>query len=205
MVIQSINTQSTPNSVTVQQLAAIPFELRGDDAATHPFNVDTSLMQNSDNQNQNLFAPAYIRPIFDISSGRVANFNLNLNNDPEILTQLDAGRDSTSADGFWTVYLQGSFEGNVLLDADPNTGTVELGATPSFSSRGSVIFVEALRDVQAVVGSAAQDLPRINTVHEVGHQFNLQHSEGGIMTPGILVVQPFTPESLNNLRRRPHP
>jgi hypothetical protein len=213
MVIQSINTQSTPNTVTVQQLAAIPFELRDDDAATHPFNVDTSLMQNSDNQNQNLFAPAYIRPEYDVlgTGPTQPSFNLNVELNVEVCNQLSSGRDYASTDEYWVAYLQGGFQGGLLRDRDPAQeptvfGVTATPATPTSTlDQGSLIYVEAIRDFGAC--STGINLLVKVTVHEAGHQFGLVDGTGGIMNQGCIPAADmrFTPDHIAAMRGRSHP
>jgi hypothetical protein len=227
MVIQSVSTQNTPNTVTVQQLAAIPFVLLDDDVTSHPFNVDTSLMQHSDNQNQNLFAPAYIRPEYDVlgTGPTQPSFNLHMEsgvNLQEVLNQLNSGRDYASTDQYWVAYIQGAFQGPVDhangADADPDQGRVVLGDTPTYVNnppsnrqQGSLVYVEAIRDSRAVLDRFGQ-CPNVNllsttTVHEVGHQFGLGDNTGGIMDQGCVPItnQRFLPNHIADMRRRSHP
>jgi hypothetical protein len=207
MTIQSVNTQN--NTVVVQQLVSIPFELVDDDAATYPFNVDTFLMQDQDSSALNLFAPAYIRPTYDLGAGsKQAGFNLNVedvatNND--LSNQLNAGRDFTSSDGYWVVYLQGAFQGSVTQDLDPNFGQTVQGFTLGLKVDGSLIFLETLRDTEMVLNITPGQYHQKTVVHEVGHQFGLDHPEGGIMQTGPSTPLRFEPVSLDKLRRVNHP
>jgi hypothetical protein len=208
MVVQSVNTQN--NTVTVQQLMNIPFELVDDDAATYPFNVDTFLMQDQDSSALNLFAPAYIRPTYDLGAGaKQAGFNRNIETTQELTNQLNAGRDFTSSDGYWVVYLQGSFQDVTTADDDPNseiTTGVVAGVTLSLKYDGSLIYTEAIRDVEINQQFGTNAYLRKTVVHEVGHQFGLDHPEGGIMQQGFPVPNlNFTPVSLDKLRRVNHP
>jgi hypothetical protein len=224
MTLQSVNTQN--NTVVAQPLVNIPFELVDDDAATHPFNVDTSLMQDSDSASQNLFAPAYIKPVYDLGSGsRQAGFNRNVEDDlNEIQDQLAGGREKASTNEYWVAYIQGAFQGPTVptpdrsADADPNIEGGIGGATPTYDvnppsdlRQGSLIFVETIRDRKAVLTAAGLCLG-INSlaqsvVHEVGHQFGLDE-DGGIMTPGgcvPLADQQFLMAHLSAIRGRSHP
>jgi hypothetical protein len=211
MTVQSINTQN--NTVTVQQLVDIPFELRDDDMATYPFNVNTSLMQYSDDPNLNRFAPAYVRPVYDLTGSREAPFNRNIVADPpnEARDQLTAGRDSTSRNDFWTVYIQGAFQEDARRDQDPISETdLIAGWTPDFDYRGALIFVEAIRDAVASVGggSALQaDIIRITVLHEVGHQFGLGDNTGGVMNQGVInpTQAVFTNDHLHQIRTKLNP
>jgi len=220
MTVQSINTQN--NTVTVQQLVNIPFELVDDDATPHPFNVDTSLMQDSDDPARNLFAPAYIQPVDDLGPGsKEAGFNRNVeNNLVEIQDQLAGGREKVSKNEYWVAYIQGAFQGPAtgpLADADPNSEPIPGGATPTYDvdppsdlRQGSLIFAEGARDRLAVLRAAGFCL-NINflaqtTIHEVGHQFGLDEGDG-IMSGGCvpLADQHFVPADLAAIRGRSHP
>ena len=223
MTIQSISTQN--NTVTVQQLVNIPFELRDDDAATHPFNVDTSLMQFSDDPARNLFAPAYIRPEYDLGTGPVQpSFNLNVlafmgdNPTQELLNQLSSGHDIVSSNNYWVAYIQGAFQEDVLVDGDPDVGQVTLGSTPTHATdppsnrqQGSLVYIEAIRDAQRALNALQQclgiSLLQQTMVHEVGHQFGLGEGPGGIMNQGCIPLgdQHFLPSHIAAMRGRSHP
>jgi hypothetical protein len=222
MTIQSV----TGPTVKVMQLADIPFELVDDDATTYPYNVDTFLMQDQDSSALNLFAPAYIRPTYDLSTGPTQpSFNLNVesgSNTQEVLNQLSSGRDNVSTNEYWVAYIQGAFQGPVSdvngADADPDQGRVVLGDTvnypsnpPSNRQQGSLIYVEAIRDSRAVLNRLNQ-CPGVNllattTTHEVGHQFGLGDMTGGIMDQGCVpsTGQQFTLDHIAAMRNRSHP
>jgi hypothetical protein len=217
--------------VTVQQLVNIPFGLVDDDATTHPFNVNTSLMQDSDSSSANLFAPAYIKPVYDLGTGgKQPGFNLNVMTEfgvnplqSEVETQLSRGRDRVSTNDYWVAYIQGAFQGDATLDVDPDEGERVLqGNTPTIPNnppsdlqQGSLIFVETIRDFKNTLTTLGlclnANLLAQTTVHEVGHQFGLDDGAGGIM--GQIPVQncipvadqKFLPEHLNAIRGRTHP
>ncbi|RMD65989.1 hypothetical protein D6833_02110 [Candidatus Parcubacteria bacterium] len=215
MVIQSIDRVA--QTVQVVQLVDIPFELMDDDEAAHPFDVNLSLLQDSDDLNDNRLATAYVRPVYDLNSPTEAPFNRNVNvgmlpdPDQEAKTQLMAGRDSMSTNDFWTVYFQGAFQEDSRRDQDPNSETQLIaGWTPDFDFRGSLIFVEAIRDGAVSVGGGQTLADQINmttVVHELGHQFGLGENTGGVMNQGVFDPDQafFTDDHLHLIRSRLKP
>lgn len=139
--ISTVNTNGGANVVNVTAAPTIPFVLHDDDAASHPYQPNTSLMQASDSTNQNLFAAAYVRSAYHVQHGtNIAPFVRNIKNEVASFgSQMDAGRDSSSLPRFWTVYIQGAFQGPILLDHDPNTEDIT-GGLSFLNSRGGAFF-----------------------------------------------------------------
>jgi len=154
------------------------FRLLDDDQAEAPFDVDLSLLQDSDLPETNAFAGAYIRPRrIEIQNAKVAPFNRNIEcpeyeqpdlcDTSEYRTTLGAARDSeSSSNGYWISLLMGGFQPEALADRDPSSETsgkrkrTILGVTlGSDSSVGTVIFAETLRET-AQSGECAQGLWR---------------------------------------------
>jgi hypothetical protein len=182
-------------------------------------------MQESDSKDENLYAQAYVKPVYDLPSGTAA-FKRNVPASlKEIGDQVASGQPTKSAPEFWVVYLQGAFQHSafqqttvaVFLDADPNqedtivpNGIILLGATALESQqdgtlkniRGSLIFVESIRDLKA---DRQVDCLAISTVHESGHQFGLIENTGGIMNVCTEATKDFTTKHLKAIRMRPHP
>lgn len=188
-----------------------------------------SLMEDSDDPAQNVFAAAYIRPVRD-GGGNMANntsnipLNLNVSSTiPDISNQLALGRNSGAyeSNDFWVVYVQVGYQPGPPDDNDPYnenelTGvTIRLGGvsvdTVVDSSgvprggEGALVFIETMRDAdrQEGLGSVRN---RVGTApHEIGHQFGLQGDARnfGIMSSGG-GIEPlvFIPEHLNVLRWR---
>jgi hypothetical protein len=116
-------------SLNVIEEIRLPFVLIDDDLSTSPFliqpnegenaqaNTPFSLMQTSDSSTANLFAPAYIKPIYDLSYG-MAKFNRNVEDNPKRkVMEIDDLRDQVvshhnvkSEDNFWVAYIQGGFQ-----------------------------------------------------------------------------------------------
>ena len=213
-IISSVNTNGGMNTITVVAAPAIPFVLHDDDAASHPFQPNTSLMQASDSTGLNLFATAYIRPVYDLGSGVKTNlFQMNVESTADALAQLSAGRDSTSYPRFWTACVQGAFQGMTRItlsglvagDSDPNIEAGVLGITPGLNSLGALIFVETIRDSEIAGGIAVGSLLQKTTTHETGHQFGLDHENNSIMQQGYPVPLVFAPRHLNDIRNKSNP
>lgn len=204
-ITKTISTVSGSSVVNVTSSPIIPIELNDDDGASHPYQPDVSLMQESDSTSQNIFAAAYIRPAYDIGSGaNTGPFKRNIEN-ANAEAQLTAGRDSTSYPRFWTVYVQSAFQGRIDQDTDPNSEGTHLGRTPNLDSSGALVFVEAIRDYESNKGLTAGLVLRKVTTHETGHEFGLDHEDNSIMQQGYPVPLLFAPRHLNDIRTRPNP
>jgi hypothetical protein len=186
-----------------------------------------ALMRNSDDPTKNIYAPAYIRPVYD-GAGAPGNTNnqsneiffLNVPSDTTtILAQFSQGSESNENDAYWVAYVQLCYQGdededNDLISED-GTGGTTLAMGPSLdlisssaqlegaSSPGSLVYLEVMRDIAVERSSNA----RIAVVpHEVGHQFGIagdnQFFSFGIMNPGGAPV--FVPMHLSLLRWRVH-
>jgi hypothetical protein len=212
--ITTVNTNGGANVVNVTAAPTIPFVLHDDDAASHPYQPNTSLMQASDSTNQNLFAAAYIRPVYDLGSGAQTNdFQRNVESTADALAQLSAGRDSASYPRFWTAYVQGTFQGMTRIsfpgivagDSDPNAEMGVLGITPGLNSLGALIFVETIRDSEVISSIPSGSLLQKTTAHETGHEFGLDHENNSIMQQGYPVPLLFAPRHLNDMRSKSNP
>ena len=208
MTITAVN--DADSSVTVNALADIPVQLvddddfnsndagnlRGDEgedvvALTQTF----SRMQESDDPTANVYAPAYIRPVYD-GAGNTSNntsnisFSLNVTQNPAAIeNQTNLGRNSggNESDNFWVVYLQIGYQGDLTQDCDPytegSTGgiTVQYGVVDDVTNssgvpqggQGSHVYVEASRDGDLAF-MLGDDLKVRTAPHEVGHQFGLK-------------------------------
>jgi hypothetical protein len=160
----------------------------------------------------NLVAPAYIKSVYDLGSGsKQPTFNLNVEIGPELPSQLSSGRDNVSTNEYWVAYIQGAFQGGSAKDSDPDNEPVTGGLTatflnnpPSSLDQGSLVYVESLRDFGACPGITTLSK---TTVHEVGHQFGLLDSTGGIMNQGCIPATDlyFVPDHVAAMRGRTHP
>jgi len=203
--ISSVSTNGGINAVTVTAAPTVPFVLHDDDVLAHPYQPNTSLMQASDSTNQNLFAIAYIRPIYDLGAGAKTNtFMRNVENAVAV-AELAAGCDSTSYPRFWTAYVQGTFQGRIGEDTDPNSENTHLGRTPSLNSSGALVFMEAIRDCEIKGNISTGLLLQKVTTHETGHQFGLDHEINSIMQQGYPVPLIFAPRHINDMRNKLNP
>jgi hypothetical protein len=188
-----------------------------------------SLMRNSDDPNKNIFAAAYIRPVYD-GAGAPGNTNNQSNeifftnvpsNQLLILSQMMQGSVNNENDAYWVAYVQLCYQSDEAADNDPFSEDADGGVTPvagptwdvvtssaqlnNTFSPGSLVFLEAARDIAVEKSSNA----RIAVApHEVGHQFGIAGDNPspifsfGIMVPGGAPV--FVPMHLSLLRWRVH-
>ncbi|MCH8879966.1 MAG: hypothetical protein IID34_08795, partial [Planctomycetes bacterium] len=188
---------------------------------TLPRAPDTVLMAD-------LYEPAYVaaqNPNMGFYDSNTP-FDRNVNSPSEIQNSGNANRDLTSSASYWVVHLTSAFQGFRDKDCDPGVEMGEEGVTMGVTAEGggatsgSLIFLEAIRDRHnGIPGSMVQE-EQVTVVHESGHQFLLQHSDGYspppghdgdyIMTDDVLEAQPpdniaFSATSLNKIRLITHP
>lgn len=180
-------------------------KLDGDDTenVTAP---DTSLVQDSDNPSQNVFAPAYVRPKYDIGDNNdLVPFVLNVAADTSAarIATYDFDTAATEAsEDFWTVYLLGAYQYTTDYDADgpPGETTILGGVVDLINGRGASVFNEVLRqgeiNVTAILNNATV------TAHEIGHLFNGMHTQGGLMDQ---LSTSFSDTTLDSIRTVKHP
>jgi hypothetical protein len=178
-------------------------------------------MQTSDSSSSNVYAPAYIMPVYDgggnTTNNGAATGNVNVENN-NVQTRLNAHKQAAGNDDFWVGYIQIGYQGAKLEDFDPASETTSpLAVTPALTGNsanadctgvpqggpGSLVYQETLRDILASV-SAAND--NLTAPHELGHQFGLlgDGSAGGpygIMDGGYNVSN-FAAAHLHILRCR---
>lgn len=221
------NSQGAPpNFVSVCGTPAgrLPARFRlhdDDDDSILPRVPDTGWMQDSDAAGDNLFAPAYIRPIYDgggNSRNDENNIALDVNTlDAEVPGQIGNGKNATGTNDFWVSYIQSAFQGEPDGDWDPGTpdpvrdARAVLGVT---LLDGSILYQETITDIarhpRAVANGASRPaIERATAVHEVGHQLSADHPDGAIMDRGwptrVAIPRRFSNASENRIRstRRP--
>lgn len=169
---------------------------------------DTSLIQNSDNPSENVFAPAYVRPIYDVgdnNSSVAFKLNSNTTSAANIIATYDFDAKASEANvNFWTVYLLGAYQAWTTEDADPAAEGAVLGIVDNLNGQGANVFNEVLRaqeiTITTVVNNAA------TTAHEIGHLFNGAHSDGGLMAQSTTRTSiAFDPITIATIRSLAHP
>jgi sugar lactone lactonase YvrE len=209
----------------------LPFMLVDDDKKQPPFlqkpttgeNGDITgflLMQNSDDQNLNLYAAAYIQPVYDLSSDTNVKFSRNFVDDQTDFDQLVKGQTFSSTPDFFVVYIQGAFQGPAFLplpdgnigDGDPNSegsGGNVLGVGRTLTNLeqgtlkgGSLIFRESILELTLIKKLSEFLCLDFTVIHETGHQWGLEDGTGGIMNRGCAdtVTPVFIPEHLRIIR-----
>lgn len=199
--------------------------LRSDEGEALTALADTfSLMQTSDDPLKNVYAAAYIMPVYD-GGGALSN---NQNNIPFTANvadgtaswdaQLNLGWNSESneRDDFWVVLLQLAYQGDVTEDTDPNSEPQTGGAGGVYGSvndvtgaagvplggDGNLVFIEAQVDGDR---SGGFDLRKRSAPHEIGHQMGLKGDDLSVPEFGIMNAVgglTFGPRHLNVLRWR---
>jgi PKD repeat protein len=185
----------------------------GDDGENIP-RPDTSYIQFSDNPNFNVFALAYVRPKYEIGDNNdFVPFVLNSPSQSTagLIANYDFDAIGTEADNnFWTGYLLGAYQCDAEGDRDPSTEPSRTPlktamATTDGSLIGSTIYFELFAEYRSVL-SATFNMGT-TAAHEVGHLFNTDHTDGGLMAPHGTPARTnaFTPISLNKIRSSAHP
>ena len=179
---------------------------------------DTSLMQPSDNPALNVFAPAYVRPLYDLGDNNdFVPFVLNTPSEEAARVQTyDFDNIGTENDrNFWTVYLLGSYQYATESDADPNSEPPVLATVdyiPSIDLRGGLgacIFNEILRPKETVINFTSNRAAA--AAHEIGHLFDGRHedyinNDAGLMAQAqIRTTLNFNAVTLNKIRNAANP
>jgi hypothetical protein len=188
-----------------------------------PHCVDTRLLTaNSDQESTNVFAPAYVRPVYDIIDPRDDSiFAANtLSSAAQDLRPLFVDWDSSGTNtdaGFWSVYVYGAYQHTLTRDGDPSTNDVVQGivdeitnVTGDLEGSGALIFLEVHRQREIPnYNPNPQDVTSLaNTVaHEVGHLFSGEHGDLGLMgdDDGNVLSSQFHPTTINKIRELLHP
>jgi hypothetical protein len=167
-----------------------------------------SLVMESDKIEENVFAAAYIQPVYDGGGDRAFDdpnikFKLNVpKTEEDIEAQIDLGINSISSetdsnvrgrDDFWVVYLQIAYQGDSGSDDDPagDSPNIEQGITLSLTNNK---LITSQNDPVPIGGQGSLiyietladnptvmgslDTRRIVVPHELGHQFGLAHGVG---------------------------
>jgi hypothetical protein len=163
----------------------------------------------------NVFAAAYVCPVFDVGDHNDSvPFVLNTAapTTAALIANYDFDAVGTEADEeFWTVYLLGAYQFIEKEDEDPNSEKSTLAAADALNGEGATIFVETIRDIDP--GPTPDGcISKVVAPHEIGHLFNANHGDGGLMATSakkICANNPISPsfsdKTLNKIRTTPHP
>lgn len=179
--------------------------LNGDNGEDIP-PPDLSHVQASDNAPDNLFAPAYIRPVYDLPNpNATAPFVLNVPTDDALgrrsLFNFDNITTEASTD-FWTVYLLGAYQDVVTDDSDPDTDINSTGTVDAINGMGALIFLENNRFNEVRQPNLQIYNEAITVAHELAHLLNATHGDMGIMDD---LSASFSDVSLDKIRATTHP
>lgn len=189
------------------------------------FSRNLLLMQASDDPAKNVYAAAFIRPVYD-GGGNTANDTTNLpfyvnneENQQGVDDPINNARNSegNEADDFWVVYLQIAYQGARLKDNDPSSESATFGVTPSpgsadfFVTRpcevpqggfGALVYLEIQKDGTMEHPTRGAEFNEGTAPHEVGHQFGLRGDRSGFGIMGNNEQLIFTDPHLQILRLR---
>jgi hypothetical protein len=184
----------------------------GEDVPT----LNQTYMVDSDDATVNHFAPAYIRPTYDIgNNNNFVPFVLNAPSDTSlgIRSLFEFNQVATEADSaFWTVYLLYGYEEFTSEDEDPETDFLTVGQSDRiFDSsgvkrgQGSAVFLESVGPKECPPAPATQpeicNIPAVK-LHEIGHLFGAEHGEDGVLD---FKTTNFSGTSLVKIRGRDYP
>lgn len=162
----------------------------------------TTLLQDSDTPAQNVFALAYVRPVYDVGDNN--DFVSFVLNSPTSAAGLRATYDfdtvGTAADaGFWTVYLLSAYQSEAAADADPAAEGAILGQVDDINGQGANVYNEVLRPGELTITAAVNNAA--TTAHEIGHLFNGMHTDGGLMAQSTTrTTTAFSDQTLARIR-----
>src|SRR5262249_11145856 len=175
-----------------------------------------------------VFAPAYIRPTYDLAGNDNVTFIVNTPADTSAAkrSMYDFSNIATESDPlFWTAYLLSAYQHTAQTDADPDVeaaapppGGAILGTSDGDSehdAQGAMIFLETIADTDRVTRSLGKSTPAACkepavAAHELGHLlYGPYHDEigSGLMTKRCTdtKVLSFSPSTLAAIRSAPHP
>ncbi|HEV2851348.1 MAG TPA: hypothetical protein VHC97_00940 [Thermoanaerobaculia bacterium] len=173
---------------------------------------DRSIVDASDDPGRNVFAPAYVKPTYDLSNPNPkVPFLLNYpgtRRNPVGIAYNGFDNRGTSPDiDFWTAYLLGAYQGTIDEDGDGGDASTVWGYG---DTTGASIFLEVGRpwEEQKYADKAAFVNQAATTAHELGHWFNAPDCnkgnpdpEGGLMCwPNFRKKGSFSAKDLNYIR-----
>jgi len=148
---------------------------------------------------EGILAPAYIAVVPETSfdTGNV-QFDAHLpdsslaseeDQHAQYVTQGNRGRGSLSSTGTWWTYIQAAYEGDIEEDLDSDAKAL-LGVNSGLSGKWGFQFTETIRDAMQFAARDEAYGKRFNYVHEMGHQFGLDHPLNPDLVPSNLMQEP---------------
>jgi len=187
-----------------QPTAGAAFTIHDDDAAALPQWPDlTDFIAQA-------FREVYVKPLDDAAAGaggvnqNSCRFLLNIRHDDKDPAaadrQVSEWRQSEDTQYYWASYVQMAYQGHLQLDYDPDLDGMATGCA---ARNGVFIFREPIRE-----GCNWTGYLRNMVIHEVGHDFQLEHTHlGGMRSPTPCTDQPimpfFTDQARHDVRSRP--
>ena len=201
--------------------------LDGDTGEDIPEPDRALLTAESDDPNSNIFAAAYIHPVYDVvDSIDNTYFLANITGDDgPSLRDLFTARDlkNASMDEYWNVYLLGAYQHTLSEDNDPTDEPcisdpdiphcVTYGISTPFDGgdAGTLIYAEVNRPNESPGYSPDPNnlySMAVTVAHEIAHLLNNDHGQGGIMgidDSGDPVSNQLSPTMINGTRNLMHP
>lgn len=188
MTIVGVDTATS--EVTVAPGTAIPIRIEDDDHVNVlPRDPLTGLMSDSDTATANLFAAAYIRPIYD-GGGNAANNGHTVpfmrNTESAAVYRWDSR--FNNANDFWVAYVLAAFQDSfqaLRADRDPDHEDASGGSTEPVVG-GSLIYLETIRERGPTAVGGVGDLERRIVVHEVAHALRIVGHNDDSATPATM-------------------
>ena len=193
--------------------------LDGDDTENVAFPNRSLLQPNDDGAcadgSCNVFSYAYVQPAYDIGGNNNVAFVLNTPDSTPagegaalIGTYEFANSATEASTTFWTVYMLGAYQMQTEEDCDADGCTA--GQVDALNGLGASTFMESAREFRGLVPAPLGTIGAV-TGHEVGHLFNGDHCDLGLMgspgdprnCPGATIT--FSSASLTKIRNLPHP
>jgi hypothetical protein len=182
---------------------------------------DRSLVQDSDTPANNVFAPGYVRPTYDLPNPTHPAFVLNQIGDAGAdVVRLYGGAFDNQAKNqneYWVVYMLGAYQPITAEDQDPDTEGITTGRVDALRGLGGVTYLECVSAHELAANDKKIDAsnagsPNIGawkqsfrnaetTAHEMGHLFGGRHTDRGLMSDQIATIYlTFSPTTLDAIR-----
>jgi len=129
------------------------------------------------------FQPAYVLPVFNTGNNNSNAGFIYAMTDGEASSQGSANRATEESSDYWAAYVQGVYEGPDGEDNDYDTENGRDGYCVPYEPEYAFVYLEVIRDLCGLEHPTwdATLVQRRTVVHEIGHQFGLDHHPGCVM------------------------